>query len=161
MPYDWIPSPTDTTTQLHLWPHQSLPAKGYFRILLATAVLITLPLLPVLGTIVLWGLLPFLLLALFGMKWALDRNRRDHQVLEVLTLTPDKAQLLRYNPRGLPQSWQCNRHWATVQLHKSDGPVPNYVTLRGNGREVEIGAFLSEKERRMLFDDLNNSLRVT
>lgn len=160
MPYDWIPSPSDTTTQLHLWPHQSLPPKGYFRILLATAVLISLPLLPVLGTIVLWGLLPFLLLALFGLKWALDRNRRDHQVLEVLTLSPDSAQLLRYNPRGAPQSWQCNRHWATVQLHKNDGPVPNYVTLRGNGREVEIGAFLSEKERRKLYDDLNTSLRV-
>ncbi|PCJ04033.1 MAG: hypothetical protein COB16_05110 [Rhodobacteraceae bacterium] len=160
MPYDWIPSSSDTTKELHLWPHQSLPPKGYFRILLATAVLISLPLLPVLGTVVLWGLLPFLLLALFGLKWALDRNRRDHQILEILTLTSDSAQLLRYNPRGKPQSWQCNRYWVTVQLHKTDGPVPNYVTLRGDGREVEIGAFLSEDERSTLYDDLLSSLRA-
>jgi uncharacterized membrane protein len=32
--------------------------------------------------------------------------------------------------------------------------VPNYVTLSGNGREVEIGAFLSEDERKALYQDL-------
>ncbi len=160
MPYEWISSASDTTSVLHLWPHQSLVAKGYFRLLLATAVLISLPLFSVLGTFALWGLLPFLLLALFGLKLALDRNRSDQHILEILTLSAQDAQLQRHNPHSASQSWQCNRHWATVHLHKTDGPVPNYVTLRGNGREVEIGAFLSEKERRMLFDDLNNSLRL-
>lgn len=39
-------------------------------------------------------------------------------------------------------------------LHVKDGPVPNYVTLKGNSREVEIGAFLSEEERKQLHRDL-------
>ena len=39
-------------------------------------------------------------------------------------------------------------------LHETGGPVPNYVTLSGNGREVEIGAFLSEDERVELFSEL-------
>ena len=32
--------------------------------------------------------------------------------------------------------------------------MPNYVTLKGQGREVEIGAFLSEDERLSLRDEL-------
>ena len=36
--------------------------------------------------------------------------------------------------------------------------MPNYVTLTGCGREVEIGAFLSEDERMALFQDLSRQL---
>ncbi|MEC9310698.1 MAG: DUF2244 domain-containing protein [Pseudomonadota bacterium] len=163
MPYNWThadsPADSDAPRELHLWPHQSLPVEGYVRFLALTAVLISVPLLPLLGSFVLWGLLPFLLITLFGMKWALDRSRRDRQILEVLTLGPEEARLERTGPRGGHQSWHCNRHWTTVQLHAHDGPVPNYVTLRGGGREVEIGAFLSEDERKALYDDLQSALR--
>jgi len=41
-----------------------------------------------------------------------------------------------------------------VHMHETGGPVPHYVTLSGNGREVEIGAFLSEDERVELFSEL-------
>lgn len=139
---------------MHLWPHQSLPPQGYARFIGVTALLIALPLLSFAGSIVFWGLLPFLLLALFGLKYALDRNRRDAQVIEVLTLDATEARLERRNANGTQQSWQCNRYWVTVELHPKDGPVPNYVTLRGGGREVEIGAFLSEDERKALYDEL-------
>jgi uncharacterized membrane protein len=44
-------------------------------------------------------------------------------------------------------------------MHERGGPVPNYVTLTGDGREVEIGAFLSEEERISLFDELTKKLR--
>ncbi|EBA18633.1 hypothetical protein RSK20926_12959 [Roseobacter sp. SK209-2-6] len=154
MPYAWMPSEDDTRKELHLWPHQSLRPRGYARFLSVTGLLITLPLLPLLGSPLLWALLPFLLLALFGMKYALDRNRRDGQILEVLTLTEDNAQLERRNADGSSQSWQCNRYWTRAELHAEGGPVPNYVTLKGNGREVEIGAFLSEEERKELFQEL-------
>ncbi len=53
----------------------------------------------------------------------------------------------------------CNRHWTQVSKYDDEGPVPHYVTLRGKGREVEIGAFLSEEERIALFDDLTRALR--
>jgi uncharacterized membrane protein len=36
--------------------------------------------------------------------------------------------------------------------------VPDYVTLTGAGREVEIGAFLTEDERRALFSELSDLL---
>jgi uncharacterized membrane protein len=95
------------------------------------------------------------------MKYALDQNRRNAQVLEVLRLGPENAELIRSDGRGAAQSWCCNRHWTQVALHPDRGPVPNYVTLRGAGREVEIGAFLSEDERKALYDDLRVAIRQT
>lgn len=160
MPYRWTTSDSNASArELQLWPHQSLPAKGYVGFILATFALIMIPLLPLLGSVVLWGLLPFLLLAVGGIWYALDRSHRNAQVLEILTLTDKDAHLIRHNPRGEAQEWKCNRHWTTTHMHEDDGPVPHYVTLRGGGREVEIGAFLSEDERIALFDDLSRALR--
>ena len=44
-------------------------------------------------------------------------------------------------------------------LHASSGPVPQYLTLRGGPREVELGAFLTEEERQRLHADLSTRLR--
>ena len=158
MPYTWIRPASDTDGELHLWPHQSLPPEGYVRFLGVTAALITVPLLPLMGTALFWGLLPFLVLAIFGMKYALDKNRRNAQVLEVLTLGPEEAELIRRQGTRPAQVWRENRHWITVSLHEKSGPVPHYVTLRGSGREVEIGAFLSEDERKSLYHDLKRAI---
>lgn len=160
MPYDWIkPDPKQEARELHLWPHQSLPPRGFAGFVGATFALLLLPLLPVLGTIVLWGLLPFMMLAFWGLWVALGRSRRNAQILEVLTLSERDARLVRSNPRGDVQEWTANRYWVVPQLHRRGGPVPNYVTLQGNGREVEIGAFLSEDERKALYDDLSRTFR--
>ncbi len=65
---------------------------------------------------------------------------------------------MRHNPQGPEQEWHCNPYWARIALHEGGGPVPYYVTLSGAGREVEIGAFLSEDERKALFTDLSERL---
>jgi uncharacterized membrane protein len=155
MPYRWIEAPPESdVVELHLWPHQSLPSRGFAAFLLGTFALAMIPVLTMLGSVLLWGLLPFVLLALAGLWYALERNFRDHQILEVLTLDQVNAHLSRKARHGAVQDWTCNRYWMRVDLHKTDGPVPNYVTLSGNGREVEIGAFLSEDERKALYQEL-------
>lgn len=154
MPYSWIDTHPPQPKELHLWPHQSLPPKGYAAFILVTFALITLPLFPLLGTVVLWGLLPFLMLTVGGIWLALNKSWRDRQILEVLTISDEQAHLVRTNPGGDTQEWDCNRYWAKPEIHESGGPVPYYVTLVGAGREVEIGAFLSEEERKSLYDDL-------
>ena len=160
MPYSWIdtqaPGPA---RELHLWPYQSLPSRGYAAFIGGTFLLLLVPLVPLLGSILLWGLLPFLIAALAGLWLALDRSRHNAQVLEVLTLSETDAHLVRHTPKGDVLEWHCNRHWATPRMHDKGGPVPHYVTLRGGGREVEIGAFLSEEERLALYDELVRALR--
>ena len=84
----------------------------------------------------------------------LRRNYKDRRILEKLTITSELCRLLRQNPTGEHQSWECNRYWTKISLHETGGPVPNYITLSGGGRVVEIGSFLSEPERKDLYLEL-------
>ncbi len=119
-----------------------------------------LPALVLIGSPVLWGLLPFLLGAIWAIWAALNRSFRDGEIVEVLRLSPDTAHLTRHGPRGRWADWQANPHWVRVTLHPTGGPVPNYLTLRGAGREVELGAFLTEAERLTLERELRRALNA-
>jgi uncharacterized membrane protein len=159
MPYRWTTEPNADTQELQLWPHNSLPPKGMAAFVLATFTLILIPTLPLLGSVVLWGVLPFMMLAVWGVYYALRRNRRTRQIVEVLTLDAEDTHLMRTDANGAVREWDCNRYWTQVTKYDAAGPVPHYVTLKGKGREVEIGAFLSEEERIALYDDLLRALR--
>jgi uncharacterized membrane protein len=156
MPYEWSPTPDN---HLRLWPHRSLPPEGFVWFIGATAVLLGVPLLGLFGTPVLWALLPFLLAALAAIWFAIRRNLGDRAITEDLRITADRMTLERRGPRGAYAAWEANPHWVKLTLHATGGPVPDYLTLRGNGREVELGAFLSEAERVMLHGDVQARLR--
>jgi uncharacterized membrane protein len=108
---------------------------------------------------VLWGLLPFLLLAIWGLWFALDRSFADGEILEDLTLTATTISLTRHH-RGKIKTWEANPHWVRLALHPTSGPVPNYLTLQGGPREVELGAFLSPDERLRLYGELQAALAI-
>lgn len=159
MPYRWSDDPARPQIRiLTLWPHQSLPPQGFAAFMLTFFLMAAIPMVGFLGTFVLWGLLPFTLAATAGIYYALRRNDRDRQILEEFTLSPHRATLSRQNPRGNDQFWETNPYWLRVFLHETGGPVPYYVTLKGDGREVEIGSFLAEDERKALHDDLIRAL---
>ena len=157
MPYEWLP-PKDGKDRLHLWPHRSLTQAGFVWFVGATAVLIALPLMGALGSPVLWALLPFLLGAIWAIWFALRKNGRDRDIVEDMHLASDRITLVRHGPKGRRQDWDANPYWVRVTLHETGGPVPNYLTLKGDGREVELGAFLSEEERIALRDDLTRRI---
>ncbi|WP_309668029.1 DUF2244 domain-containing protein [Tabrizicola sp.] len=156
MPYQFLPS-QGPETRLRLWPHRSLTRQGFVWFIGATAALIALPLAGLIGNPALWVLLPFLILAVTAVWLALTRNDRDARIVEDLVLTPDLITLTRTSAKGR-QDWQANPYWVRLTLHETGGPVPNYLTLRGNDREVELGAFLSEEERITLRADLATAL---
>ena len=158
MPYEWQNDGVDGRAMLRLWPHRSLPRRGFAALILGAFTILTIPLYPLLGTFVLWGLLPFLLLVVAGLWWALERSYRSGEVIEELTITPQQSLLCRTEPDGRIREWSCNSYWARVKMHPKGGPVPFYVTLKGGGREVEVGAFLSEDERKALFTDIEHAL---
>ncbi|GGL71186.1 DUF2244 domain-containing protein [Wenxinia marina] len=157
MPYRWTipePDPGAPAAELHLWPHRSLPPVGFVWAISFMAVMLALPLVAVLGSAVLWGLLPFLLGAIAALWWALRRSTGDGALTEVLGLWPDRMRLVRSAPRKAEQTWEADPYWVEIRLHEEGGPVEGYLTLRGAGREVELGAFLSPEERRALRTDL-------
>ncbi|WP_425098937.1 DUF2244 domain-containing protein [Tropicibacter sp. S64] len=158
MPHTW----TETSSQsaeLRAWPHNSLSPEGFSAMILSFFLFASIPLYGLLGTVLLWGLLPFMLAATAALYYALRRNAKDRDILEVLTITQDSTRLTRTNPKGDLQEWQCNSYWVEPKMHPTGGPVPNYVTLKGGGREVEVGAFLSEDERKALYGELHDMLR--
>ena len=157
MPHQWLP-PTGESTTLHLWPYRSLPRRGMVWFIGITAALVSLPLLILVGSKLLWGILPFICAAVGGVWWALERSYKDAEILEVLTLSPTEATLTRTGPHGRIQTWQANPHWVRIILHPKDGPVPNYLTLQGGPREVELGAFLTPEERLAVLSELKSAL---
>jgi len=159
MPYLWLP-PSNEERSLRLWPHRSLPPRGFAWFIGLTAALIALPLVGLLGTPVLWGMLPFVVAAVAAIWFALQRSYRDGAILEELRLWPDRVTLTRHDPRRAARQWEANPHWVQVTLRATGGPVAEYLTLKGAGREVELGAFLTEEERRALYADLSDALRA-
>ena len=162
MPYRWTdhaPSPDAPLAELQLWPHRSLPPSGFVTFFAITAALVAVPLVAVIGSPVLWGVLPFIMATFAAMWWGLKRSWADRAVVEQLTLWTDRMTLVHSGPRNVRKEWEANPHWVRLTLYPKGGPVKNYLTLSGAGREVEIGAFLSEEERKTLYHDLDTQLR--
>ncbi len=153
-------SHADPVARLKLWPHRSMPRQGFAAFIGVTFLFLLMPLFPLLGTPVLWALLPFLMGALALLWLMLERNYADGALVEVLTLWSDRVELVRKNPRGPDQFWEANPHWVRVELHEDGGPVEKYLTLSGSDRTVELGAFLSPEERDSVYRDLSDRLRA-
>ena len=68
MPYEWSTEPPHKSPEweLSLWPYRSLLRKDFVLFIGATAALVSLPMIAVLGTAILWGLLPFFGLMIFS-----------------------------------------------------------------------------------------------
>ena len=159
MPYRWTKPPSSDQPILTLWPHRSLPRRGFAAMILFAFGMGTLPLYGLLGSVALWGILPFVLAMVGGLWWGLERSYKDGAILEEFTLDDDILHLRHTPARGAAKKWACNIYWTRAELHAHGGPVPNYVTLTGNGRTVEIGSFLSEEERKQLYVELDGFLR--
>ncbi|MCL4189342.1 MAG: DUF2244 domain-containing protein [Rhodobacteraceae bacterium] len=161
MPYRWTEEPAPGTAlpwRLRLWPHRSLSRAGFAAFVGTTAVFLALPLLALIGSPVVWGLLPFLGLVLWLLWWALERSYADAGLSEELVLWSDRIEIIRRDPRGREQRWTANPYFVRVVLRHEGGPVENYLTLAGGGREVELGAFLTPDERVALHETLQAAL---
>ncbi len=144
---------------LSIRPHKSLTPQGFVWFVGLTTGMLSLPLLAVLGHPVLWGLLPFVVLAVAAIWWGLKRSWSDMEIREDLVLWDNWLRLIHKAPRRDPQIWEANPYWIRLRLIPEGGKVPDYVTMKAEGREVEIGAFLSPSERRDLHALLERELR--
>jgi uncharacterized membrane protein len=142
---------------LTLWPHRSLSPRGFRIVLGIAAVGLAVPLFPLAGTSAAWGLAPFLLAALLALWFAIRRSYADGRLTEELRLWPDLITVERREPHGAVRRWHANPHWVRLRLFEN-ARIEKYLTLTGNGREIELGAFLSPEEREALYRDLRRAL---
>ncbi len=139
---------------LTLWPNRSLTRRGYLWVLGIVAAGLAMPLVALMGTRLVLGLVPFSLAALGALWLALRRSYADGRLTERIRIWPDLVTVERREPRGATRRWQANPHWVRIAL-RDDGPVERYLTLTGAGREIELGAFLSPEERENLHTELS------
>lgn len=142
---------------LVLWPHRSLSPRGFARVLGLLAAGLSVPLIPLIGSTAAWGLLPFLIGALLALYLAARRNYLDARLTEELRLWPDLITVERREPRGAVRRWQADPFWVRPRLLEN-ARIEKYLTLAGNGREIELGAFLTPPEREALFRDITAAL---
>jgi len=106
---------------------------------------------------VMWIIAAALRTALIAIWVALKASWQRGTVREELEIWIDKVHLRRIGPDGSCQVWQANPYWVDVEMQQTGGPVPNYLTLRGRGRTVEIGSLLSEQARPESAQDLQDT----
>lgn len=140
-----------------LWPYRSLSPKGFRVILGITAVGLALPLLALAGTGVMLALAPYAGLALFALWAFIKLSYRSGRVTEVLRLWPDAIAVERREPQGRILRWAANPYWVDIEMNDTKA-VQSYLTLRGNGRTIELGAFLTPEERIELATELRTRI---
>ncbi|MCF2871972.1 DUF2244 domain-containing protein [Octadecabacter sp. G9-8] len=162
MPYEWIePDGKDApTVELHLWPYRSLLRKDFVLFIGGTCAIVLLPLLVLLGSPVLWALLPFFAIAVGGVWYAINHSYKSGEILEELRIWPDRITLEHIHPRQGRKSWEANPYWVQLKIDPNHDRITNYITLKGADRVVELGAFLPEDERAVVFSELQDRLRM-
>jgi len=162
MPYEWIDSHGKEAPQveLHLWPYRSLLRKDFVLFIGGTCLIVLLPLLVLLGSPVLWALLPFFAIAVGGVWYAINHSYKSGEILEELRIWPDRMTLDHMHPRKGHHTWEGNPYWVQLKIDPKHERITNYITLKGSDREVELGAFLPEDERAVLYSELQDRLRM-
>ena len=160
IPDDPLPARGQPRVALRLTPYKSLTPEGFVWFIGVTAALISMPLLGIIGTSVFWGLLPFVVAAIWAIWAALQRSWRSMDLYEDVLLWDDLIRIERHERKRAPRDWEANPYWVRMTLHPKGGPVPNYLTLQGGPREVELGAFLTPSERSELKRLLDRELRA-
>ena len=62
------------------------------------------------------------------------------------------------HPAWQEKTWEANPYWVRLRSHSE--PLPEYLTLTGGPREVELGAFMTPEERRRLSAQITTLLRA-
>jgi uncharacterized membrane protein len=140
-----------------LTPHRSLGPRGF--IILMTAIGIVS-----FGTglaFILTGAWP--VFGFFGLDFlliylAFKLNYRSAKLYETVELDPNVLRVTRVHPSGRQESWEFNPYWVRLELEEDDQGDQSALKLRSHGRELVVGGFLSEDERRDFAQALNGAL---
>jgi len=146
--------------EFRIWPNRSLPPAGHRHVLVFTLAMFAIPMIPAIAAGVGWVLLPYLLGATAMLGYFLRRNTRDGQATwEHVRIWSDLILVERHDPGRRPRVWRANPYWVRIKIHP-DAALENYLTIKGEGREIELGAFLSPEERLNLHNDVERALGV-
>lgn len=140
-----------------LRPNQSLGNKGLLLVLgLATLLFLTG------GAVFLlagaWPVTGFLGIDLVLLFFALRVSHRSGFLTEKIQLRPAALTVSRCSPSGHQMAWSFQPHWLKVEYnHQKERD--SQVILSSKGERLNIGSFLSSKERAEFVSALRTALQ--
>lgn len=137
----------DTLLNLNLWPNRSLSKKEFSTTIFYTAVGMIIPVIPFLGDRILFAILPFSMTTLLLLVFLVKMNYKSAELHERITIQSNLITVKRFEPNGTVKTWKSNPYWTKINLYEQSEKVENYLTLSGQGKEIEIGSFLAPGER--------------
>jgi uncharacterized membrane protein len=107
----------------------------------------------------LWPVLPFAGLELTVLGWALCASLRRRHCSQTVTVTDGQVEVVTRDQRGA-RAVSFSRHWSSVRLVRGTGWQPSRLVIESQGRACEVGALLTEDERRELHARLRRVVGV-
>ncbi len=134
-------------TQFVLHHHRSLSPRGFLILMsILTAVsFITGVAFCMIGA---WPVMGFFGLDVALVYLAFKLNYRSGLAYETVDVTPDLLTLTRVQANGAKQAFEMNPYWARVSLTTDRPDGRNSLRLIAQGRELLLGHFLTDDERR-------------
>jgi uncharacterized membrane protein len=140
-----------------LYPNRSLGTTG-FAVLMTAIVLVSVAVGAGFMMVGAWPVTGFLGLDVLLVYLAFRWNDRQARRAEFVRLDGDGLSVRRLEPDGHSQCWRFEPYWVRVSLEQV-GRHDRRLVLRSHGRQVVIGAFLTQDERQELAHALEAALR--
>jgi uncharacterized membrane protein len=140
-----------------LHPHRSLSPYG-FLILMTTISVVSF----ILGmTFLMMGAWP--VMGFFGLDVALiygafKWNYRSGRIYETIALSPGILKLTRVHPSGRREEYDFNPYWTRVRCTTDRPDGRTSLRIAAQGKEILVGQFLTDDERREVADALTGAL---
>jgi uncharacterized membrane protein len=107
----------------------------------------------------LWMVLPFSGLEWLILAYALRWSLRNSELMEVVTIDPARV-LVERGRRRPEQSFEFQRAWVKLSWREPRfRGYPGSIELRSHGKQVVLGEFLPETERKKLMQELGRILK--
>jgi uncharacterized membrane protein len=104
-----------------------------------------------------WPIAPFMGADVVLLAWAFHASRVAARAFEHVRLTASELFVRWQSPRGNAHDMLLNPYWVTVHLEQPMD-MPRKLTLRSHGKSVQIGSFLSPRERLSFAEALKGAL---
>lgn len=147
-----------SAVQFVLHPHRSLSSRG-FLILMSVLGAVSFIAGVAFCMIGAWPVMGFFGLDVALIYWAFKVNYRDGWAYETVDVTPDVLRLTRVQPNGETSKAEVNPYWARVSLTTDHPDGRTSLRVIAQGRELLIGKFLTDEERRDFASALTGALQ--
>jgi uncharacterized membrane protein len=135
--------------RIEIVPNCSLSKRGAF-LFFASLCLATFGIAGLMALRGFWPVLPFAGLEMAVLGWALHRSMQRRHQLETITVSEEDVRIEHSDPAHYVEV-VFPRHWARVKLRRPHSRLhPTRLTIESQGRQCEVGSFLTEQERRGL-----------